>query len=159
MRPDDLVDRRRGEWARLEELLARRGTGGVLGPPDAISLATLYRRATADLARAQRDWPDEPVTHYLNGLVGRGHGALYRGSEPVLPRLASFYTRTLPRTFRELAPYVMASAALLLGPAAIAFLLGLVQPGLVTPLVPAQYVQIIHQHQLWTSIPPDQRPI
>jgi uncharacterized membrane protein SpoIIM required for sporulation len=159
MRSEEFVDRRRGEWARLEELLRGRGTGGVLNPSDAIALAALYRRATADLARAQRDWPDEQVTHYLNGLVGRGHGAIYRGAGPVLPRLARFYTSTLPRTFRELSPYVMASAALLFGPGAITFLLGLLQPTLVTTLVPAQYVQIIHQHQLWTSIPPGQRPL
>src|SRR5438105_11421175 len=142
MRADDFVDRRRGEWARLEQLLARRGTGGVLGPSDAISLAALYRRAPADLARAQRDWPDEPVTHYLNGLVGRGHGALYRGSGPLLPRLARFYSRTLPQTFRELAPFVVASAALLFGPFAVAFVTGLLDPAAVTPLVPAQAVQI-----------------
>jgi uncharacterized membrane protein SpoIIM required for sporulation len=159
MRSEEFVDRRRGEWARLEQLLRQRGTGGLLNPPDAIALAALYRRATADLARAQRDWPDEQVAHYLNGLVGRGHGALYRGTARVLPRLARFYTRTLPRTFRELAPYVMASAALLFGPAAVAFLTGVFEPALVTPLVPPQYVQIIHQHQLWTNIPLEQRPI
>jgi uncharacterized membrane protein SpoIIM required for sporulation len=159
MRPEDFVDRRRGEWARLEQLLARRGTGGLLEPSEAMALAALYRRATADLARAQRDWPDEPVAHYLNGLVGRGHGALYRGSGPVLPRLARFYSRTLPRTFRELTPYVVASAALLFGSFAVAFVTGLLDPSAVTPLVPAQDVQIVHQHRLWTDIPPEQRPI
>jgi uncharacterized membrane protein SpoIIM required for sporulation len=159
MRSEEFVDRRREEWARLEHLLRQRGTGGLLSPPDAIALAALYRRATADLARAQRDWPDEPVAHYLNGLVGRGHGALYRETAGVLPRLARFYTRTLPRTFRELAPYVIASAALLFGPGAVAFLTGLLQPALVTPLVPPEYVQIIHQHRLWTNIPPEQRPL
>src|SRR5438093_6029175 len=122
MRSEEFVDRRQAEWARLEQLLAQRGTGGLLRPPDAIALAALYRRATADLARAQRDWPEESVAHYLNGLVGRGHGALYRGSGPVVARLGRFYGRTLPRTFRQLAPYVLASAALLFGPAAIAFL-------------------------------------
>jgi hypothetical protein len=76
MRSEEFVERRRWEWARLEQLLVQRGTGGLLKPSDAIALAALYRRATADLARAQRDWPDEPVAHYLNGLVGRGHGAL-----------------------------------------------------------------------------------
>src|SRR5438105_7641297 len=121
MRPDDLVDRRRGEWARLEELLARRGTGGALGPPDAISLATLYRRATADLARAQRDWPDEPVAHYLNGLVARGHAAVYRESRALLPRLARFYAVTVPRTYRDSAPFLLAAALLLFGPALVAF--------------------------------------
>src|SRR5207253_6297984 len=96
---------------------------------------------------------------YLNGLVGRGHGALYRGSGPVLRRLARFYTWTLPRTFRELTPYVVASAALLFGPAAVTFVLGLLEPALVTPLVPPQQVLIIHQHRLWTDIPPDLRPL
>jgi uncharacterized membrane protein SpoIIM required for sporulation len=159
MRSEAFVDRRRSEWARLERLVAQRGKGGLLDPSDAIALAALYRRATADLARAQRDWPDEPVSHYLNGLVGRGHGALYRGSGPVLQRLARFYARTLPRTFRELTPYVVASAALLFGPFVVAFLTGLLDPTAVTPLVPAQDVQIVHQHQLWTNIPPEQRPI
>jgi len=153
------VRRRQAEWARLERLLARSGRGGPLEPSDAIALASLYRRATADLARAQRDWPDEPVAHFLNGLVGRGHGVLYRSSAPLLPRLAGFYARTLPRTFRSLGPYVGASAALLFGTAAAAFLTGLLDPGLVTPLVPAQQLQVIHEHRLWTSIPPDQRPL
>jgi uncharacterized membrane protein SpoIIM required for sporulation len=159
MRSEQFVEKRRGEWERLEELLRRRGSGGLLNPSDAIALAALYRRATADLARAQRDWPDEPVTHYLNGLVGRGHGALYRGSGPLLGRVARFYRRTLPRTFRELTPYLVASAALLFGPGAITFLFGVLDPSAVTPLVPAEQVQIINQHRLWTDIPPDLRPV
>ncbi|MBO0683027.1 MAG: stage II sporulation protein M [Candidatus Dormibacteraeota bacterium] len=159
MRSVEFVERRRSEWARLEQLLGRRARKGALGPAEAIALSALYRRATADLARAQRDWPDEPIARYLNGLVGRGHGALYRQRRPLLPQLARFYSRTLPRTFRGLAPFVLASAALLFGTAAIAFLTGLLDPSLVSPLIPPQQLQIIHQHQLWTTIPPDQRPL
>jgi len=80
MRADEFVTRRRPEWDRLEKLLARAGTGriGGLRPTEVLSLAGLYRRATADLARAKRDWPTEPVAAYLNGLVARGHAAVYR---------------------------------------------------------------------------------
>src|SRR5215472_17699050 len=100
MRAAEFVARRRDEWQRLEALLGRSGRPRGLGPDDALALAALYRRATADLARAQRDWPDEPVAHYLNGLVARGHGAMYRESGALLPRLAHFYTTTVPRTYR-----------------------------------------------------------
>ena len=80
MRADEFVTRRRPEWERLEGLLTRASAGGPLGlhARDVLSLAALYRRATADLARAQRDWPTQPVASYLNGLVARGHAAVYR---------------------------------------------------------------------------------
>ena len=57
MRADEFVTRRRPEWDRLEKLLQRAGTsrvGGLL-PTEVLSLAALYRRATADFARAKRD--------------------------------------------------------------------------------------------------------
>src|SRR5207248_6616952 len=92
MRADEFVTRRRPEWDRLEKLLARAGTGriGGLRPTEVLSLAGLYRRATADLARAKRDWPTEPVAAYLNGLVARGHAAVYRGGGNAIERLAFF---------------------------------------------------------------------
>ena len=64
MRVDDFVARRRPEWDRLEKLLTRAGTGrvGGLRPNEVLALAALYRRATADFARARRDWPTEPVS-------------------------------------------------------------------------------------------------
>src|SRR6266566_4281972 len=106
MRADEFVTRRRPEWDRLEKLLQRAGTsrvGGLL-PTEVLSLAALYRRATADFARAKRDWPTEPVAGYLNGLVARGHAAVYRQGGNLGERIAVFYKRTLPQTYREAAP-------------------------------------------------------
>ena len=37
---------------------------------------------TSDLAVARRDFPRHPVSAYLNGLVARGHGAIYRDGGP-----------------------------------------------------------------------------
>src|SRR5579864_7100846 len=130
MRADDFVRRRRPEWERLESLLSR-SSGSRLGglrPGEVLTLATLYRRATADLARAQRDWSTEPVAAYLNGLVARGHAAVYRQGGDVGRRLLTFYTHTLPRTYRAAAPFLWASAALLFIPAAISFVLVFTDP-------------------------------
>ena len=161
MRADEFVTRRRPEWDRLEKLLARAGTGriGGLRPTEVLSLAGLYRRATADLARAKRDWPTEPVAAYLNGLVARGHAAVYRGGGNAIERLAFFYRRTLPQTYRAAAPYLIASALLLFGPAVLAFIAITLDPSLAYALVPPQLVQLIHSHHLWTQIPESERPL
>src|SRR5207248_930930 len=142
-RADEFVTRRRPEWDRLEKLLTRAGTsrvGGLL-PTEVLSLAALYRRATADLARARRDWPTEPVAGYLNGLVARGHAAVYRQGSNLGERIAFFYRRTLPQTKRDAAPYLIAAALLLFGPAVIAFIAVSLDPKLAYALVPAQIVQ------------------
>lgn len=160
MQADQFVARRRGDWERLEKLTARTGGSrvGNLTPADVLALAGLYRRATADLARAQRDWPEEPVAAYLNGLVAGGHAALYRQGGSLPQRIATFYRVTLPRTYREAWPFLTASAALLFGPAAIAFIAVLLNPALAFAIVPADVVHRVHQHQLWTHIAAADRP-
>ena len=151
--------RRSAEWERLERLMGATGRPRGLGPDEALALAALYRRATSDLARAQRDWPDEPVTSYLNGLVARGHSALYREGRALLPRIARFYTHTVPRTYRASARFVLASALLLFGPAAVAFAALWAQPALADRFVPPALLDLIKHHHLWTQIPPDARPL
>ena len=161
VRADEFVSRRRGEWDRLEKLLTRAGTSrvGGLRATEVLSLAALYRRATADFARAKRDWPTEPVATYLNGLVARGHAAVYRQGGNLGERIAIFYKRTLPQTYRESAPYLVAAALLLFGPALVAFVAITLDPKLAYALVPAELVQLVKSHQLWTQIPVDKRPL
>lgn len=159
MRAQDLVARRRAEWERLEQLLGRSGRGRGLRPDEALALAALYRRATADLARAQRDWPDEAVAHYLNGLVARGHAAVYRERGAVLPRLANFYAVTVPRTYRASGAFVIASALLLFAPALVAFVALLTQPALADRFISPALVDLVKHHRLWTQIPTDARPL
>jgi uncharacterized membrane protein SpoIIM required for sporulation len=159
MRADDFVNLRRDDWNRLEDLLARSGGGkfGGLSPGQVVTMASLYRRATADLARAQRDWGGEPVHRYLNGLVARGHGVVYRRGGGLRRRIAAFYRETLPRTYRHAWPYLLASAALLFLPAIVAYFVVLVNPDAAYSIVPQNVIDSVHHHQLWTQIPPDER--
>ena len=160
MRADEFVTRRRPAWARLEDLLkrARRGRPGGLGPHEVMELAALYREATADLALARRDWPQERVALYLNGLVAQGHSVVYRRGGEVRRRLAEFYLRTLPRTYRESWRYLAASAALLFVPALIAFFVVLARPDLQYSVAPPAILQQVQQHRTWTNIRPEDRP-
>jgi uncharacterized membrane protein SpoIIM required for sporulation len=160
MRSEEFVAMRREDWNRLEDLLARGGAGhlNALAPAQVLTMAALYRRATADLARAQRDWPDEPVHRYLNGLVGRGHGVVYRRGGRVWRRIRDFYSQELPRTYRESSAYLWAAAALLFVPAIVAYFVVLANPESVAGLgVPASVIDGVKHHKLWTDIPPEQR--
>ncbi|HKC20053.1 MAG TPA: stage II sporulation protein M [Candidatus Dormibacteraeota bacterium] len=159
MRAEDFVAIRREEWNRLEDLLARAGAGhlNALTPAQVLAMASLYRRATADLARAQRDWPGEPVHRYLNGLVARGHGIVYRRGGEVWKRIRGFYVETLPRTYRESWPYLVAAAALMFVPALISFFVVLANPDAAYGIADPQLIDRVHHHQLWTQIPPDER--
>jgi uncharacterized membrane protein SpoIIM required for sporulation len=159
VRADEFVAIRRADWNRLEDLLARSGAGSLnsLSPAQVLTMAALYRRATADLARAQRDWPGEPVHRYLNGLVARGHGIVYRRGGEVWKRIRGFYGNTLPRTYRESWRYLVAAAALLFGPALISFFVVLAHPDAAYGIASPDLIDRVHHHQLWTHIPPDVR--
>ena len=159
MRAEDFVALRRDDWNHLENLIAQ-GTSGrlnPLNPMQVLTLAALYRRSTADLARAQRDWPGTPVHRYLNGLVARGHGLVYRRGGNVWQRVKTFYARTLPQTYREAWPFIVASAALLFVPALVTFFVVLANPDAAYGIAPADLIDKVHHHQLWTDIPPDER--
>jgi uncharacterized membrane protein SpoIIM required for sporulation len=161
MRADEFVSKRQDSWSRLEALL-KRASGSRLGglkPDEVLSLAALYRRSTADLARAQRDWPGEPVTRYLNGLVARGHAAMYREGGDVFRRLRRFYAATLPQTFRASGAFIVAAAALLFVPALAAYLTVLKHPELAASFVPPDIINRVHHHQLWTQIAEADRPL
>ena len=150
---------RRQDWNRLEDLLAHAGAGhmNALTPAQVLTMAALYRRATADLARAQRDWPDEPVHRYLNGLVARGHGIVYRRGGEVWKRIRRFYLETLPRTYRAAWPYLLAAAGLMFVPMFIAFFIVLSNPNAAYAIVDPELIKGVHHHELWTHIPENQR--
>jgi uncharacterized membrane protein SpoIIM required for sporulation len=159
MRAEEFVAQRREDWNNLENLIARGSSSRLnpLNPMQVLTLAALYRRATADLARAQRDWPGTPVHRYLNGLVARGHGVVYRRGGNVWNRVKTFYAETLPRTYRQSWPFIVAAAALLFVPAFVAFFVVLANPDAAYGIAPADLIDKVHHHQLWTDIPPDQR--
>ena len=161
MRSEEFVALRREDWNRLEDLLARAGAShlNALAPAQVLTMAALYRRATADLARAQRDWPGEPVHRYLNGLVGRGHGVVYRRGGRVWRRIRDFYAEGLPHTYREAWRYLVASAALLFVPALVSYFVVLANPDSASGIASPELIDRVRHHQLWTDIPPALRAV
>src|SRR3954454_4339431 len=111
------VARRRARWERLSELLDRaRSPRRRLSVDELDELARLYRQTTGDLAIARRDFGDDRAALFINQLVTRAHGILYRESPAPLSQVWTFFARDLPREFRASWPYLLAAAALFFVP-------------------------------------------
>jgi uncharacterized membrane protein SpoIIM required for sporulation len=108
----DFVERCRGAWERLEELLGQVRAGGLasLSPDELRELGLLHRQISADLATARTYHADSRVVGYLNQLALRSHNAVYRApKERTLTTLLGF-VRSIPPTVRRRKGTVAASA-------------------------------------------------
>ncbi|GIV87574.1 MAG: hypothetical protein KatS3mg055_0092 [Chloroflexus sp.] len=137
MTPDRQIRQRSSAWARLEALLDQAHQSIVQLPAEELrELGELYRQVCTDLAIARRDFPDHPQTAYLNQLVARAHGTIYRYSVNEPNRILTFFRITLPRTFRATWPMTLTAALVFLLPAIIAFIAAFRDPTLGEAFVP-----------------------
>jgi uncharacterized membrane protein SpoIIM required for sporulation len=124
-------------------------------------LARLYRATTSDLALAQRDFPRNQITAYLNQLVARAHAVVYRSEPLALKRLWQFAAVDFPRLFRETWVFTFIAAMFFIVPAAASGISVYARPETVTLLLPAgsqQLVSTVQDKKLWVDIPVDERP-
>ena len=61
----------------------------------------LYRRAASDLATARAETRDPKLINYLNSLVIRAHGKIYRSESRGVSVVGHFFAADLPQTFRR----------------------------------------------------------
>src|SRR3954469_3899157 len=96
-------------WRRLEDLLGMLKGSGLRGLSrmEVRELGELYRRAAADLAIARAESRDPKLVNYLNSLVIRAHGKIYRAEGEGVGLIVKFFSRDLPRTFRANLRYMM----------------------------------------------------
>jgi len=64
-------------------------------------LGRIYRRTASDLAIARAESRDPRLVNYLNSLVIRAHGRIYRADAQGGRRIREFFGRDFPRTFRR----------------------------------------------------------
>jgi uncharacterized membrane protein SpoIIM required for sporulation len=74
-------------------------------------LGRIYRRTASDLAIARAESRDPRLVNYLNSLVIRAHGRIYRADAQGGKRIRRYFTHELPQTFRRTWRYTFASFA------------------------------------------------
>ena len=145
------VQMHRADWDGLEALLTRQKQR-TLTLADLEVLDQLYRRANADLARAQSRYPGTDVQRFLNQLCSRAYGSLYRPAPTRWKSVLHFFRRDFPRTLR--------ASSRPLGLSASIFALGIMLGALVMAfdpvrgeayLIPAGVRHAVASHQIWTD--------
>ncbi|MEP6947562.1 MAG: stage II sporulation protein M [Acidobacteriota bacterium] len=96
------LDEHKDNWRRLEDLLDMLSGTGLRGLTrvEVREFGELYRRAASDLAIARAETNDARLINYLNSLVIRAHGRIYRSESYGVDHIWNFFSRDLPRTFR-----------------------------------------------------------
>ena len=127
--PEQFVRSRRDAWERLEDLVdrAQSARSNALSNDELHEMGTLYRRTSADLARAQTRYNStlagQELVRTLNALVRRAHAQIYAApaanAAPKTARNWLFYG--FPAAFRRHWRAIAFAALLMYGPAVAAY--------------------------------------
>src|SRR3989442_5223724 len=109
---DRFISERKNVWQRLEELLQLldRMTLRKLHREEVRELGRIYRRTASDLAIARAESRDPRLINYLNSLVIRAHGRIYRADAQGGRRIWNFFAHDVPQTFRPTWRYTAPTA-------------------------------------------------
>lgn len=120
----------RNEWQRLEDLLELMKISGLRGLSrmEVREFGELYRRAASDLAIARAETRDPSLVGYLNSLVIRAHGHIYRAESEGGGIIRRFFARDLPQTFRRNWKFLAFAFAIFAGFAIFGFIATWIDP-------------------------------
>jgi uncharacterized membrane protein SpoIIM required for sporulation len=136
---EQFVRERGGVWHDLDGLVADAGRRPEkLGARDVRRLGELYRAAAADLARARRAFPGDPLVPALEQRVLRARHLVY-DAPTRRESVAAFVTRDYWRAVRARWLPVAIAAVLLLGSATLAAVWADHDPGAAGGVVPGAY--------------------
>ena len=127
---DKFISQRKNAWQRLEDLLILLDHGSLrrLRREEVRELGRIYRRTASDLAIARAESRDPRLVNYLNSLVIRAHGRIYRADAQGGKTIRNFFSRELPRTFRRTWRYTAFSFAVFFIFGALSFVATRIDP-------------------------------
>src|SRR3954447_23584658 len=139
MSPERFVAERSGGWTELDAALRHAGDRPErLGSAGVRHLGELYRAAVADLAYARRAFAGDPLVPRLEALVLRARACVY-GRVGRRASVWQFVSRGYWRRLAERPWLVFTAWALLLVPALLGAVWGLVDSPSAAGLIPAEF--------------------
>lgn len=125
-----ILEQNKDNWERLEDLLGMMSGTGLRGLSriEVREFGELYRRAAADLAIARSETRDPKLINYLNSLVIRAHGRIYRAESQGVNLVWKFFAEDFPETFRANWRYMAVAAGIFFGAAIFGFVAAWIDP-------------------------------
>ena len=152
---EKFIESRRPRWKRLETLIQylEQGKARELQPSELPDMGRLYREATADLARLQAFQEEgalsDDLVDYLNHLVARAHGQIYRSPAPGWSQVLKFLRYTFPQTFRETAPWTLSAMGIFLLGCIYGFIAGFFDDSFIPLVAPPHLIQKVEEGKVW----------
>ncbi len=148
----NFLESRIEKWKRLEELTTRASKLRLINltGEEVREFGRLYRRTAADLAIAREEVRDQRLVNYLNHLVARAHGAIYRSESSGFGVFLSFFLYDFPAAFRKASRFILTAFLAFLLPCAFAFLMCYIDEGFADQIAPGLR-QMIAEHVDWTE--------
>ncbi|HMS38958.1 MAG TPA: stage II sporulation protein M [Pyrinomonadaceae bacterium] len=119
------INERKNNWQRLEELLENLKGNSLrkLSRVEVREFGELYRRAATDLAIARAETRDPKLLNYLNSLVIRAHGKIYRAENQGFELIWQFFAKDFPNAVRRTWKFTFLAFAIFIIPAVASFIL------------------------------------
>jgi uncharacterized membrane protein SpoIIM required for sporulation len=148
----DLLKTRLDKWRRLEDLTARASKYRLtnLTGEEVREFGQLYRRTAADLAIAREEVRDQRLVNYLNHLVARAHGAIYRSESSGFRVIIDFLLYDFPAAFRKAFRYILAAFLVFLFTTVFGYVICYLDEGYTEKNFSGLRAQII-AHDNWTD--------
>lgn len=149
------IEKRKASWQRLEELITQvRQLRGLqkFTRQEVRELGQLYRRTAADLAVAREESRDPRLVSYLNSLVIRAHGEIYRTENSGVRSIWDFYAHDFPAIFRQTYRYTLAVFLIFAAISIFAFVTTYRDDDFADHCyIPPTLVHHVKAHKLWTD--------
>jgi len=156
----DFINKRLDKWKRLEYYIdiVSRNRLSSLKRDEVREFGRLYRRTAADLAIAHQEVRDPRLVNYLNNLVGRAHGAVYRTEQSRLRDVIDFYRYELPAIFRQTFKYTLLAFVIFLISGLFAFYFTYRDDSFADLIVPGIRTEVIKGRN-WTEVINQANPV
>jgi uncharacterized membrane protein SpoIIM required for sporulation len=152
---NEFIQERKEDWEKLEHIARKLDSASrsQLTGDELWELGRLYTGAVSDLSTLKSsstaEHLDRDVLAYLNNLVIRTHGGIYRKPPFRWSSLTRFFARDFPGIIRESGRYVACSATVFVSFALLGFSLGLKEPGFIELLVPESMIARVEEGKVW----------
>ncbi len=145
------INEHKDNWQRLEDLLDLMGVASIRGlsRAEVRELGELYRRAAADLAIARAETRDPKLVNYLNNLVIRAHGKIYRAEGQGINLVWQFFSKDFPRAFRRTWRYTAIAFGVFLFFSIVSFILCYTDPKFADELGVSQVRYMAQDDMKW----------
>lgn len=143
------VQKRESDWQRMTELCDAADLSPTrLKPEEFHEFIRLYRRVSADLATARTRSNNIQLINFLNDIVARAYGILYRSPRPSLGKSLLAAIELAAQTVRRCKAFVLVSVLMFVGSAFFSFFMLDWQPQTREVFIPAGMEPLFEQ---WKS--------